>query len=201
MLYFATKPDSVYSAVVDAALTDACSWVSDPRRCHAHAPHIVEGFPGHEAPQTALPKLQAAHRQSTVYRMNHFFWVFLYDVMSGYASRHNARFHGRSGVPTELMPMIGSFRCGPLRMASIVATFWWDLDCFPEVARDMTLVSPPPSHRNRGGRERYAPVGEGLVEIRHPKWARNPDAAELETPGLIVPRYPLFTAPVVADTW
>jgi hypothetical protein len=201
MLYCATQPDRIYTAVVDAALTEARGWATDPHRWRTHAPHVVEGFPAHEAPQTALPKLQAAHRKIQVYRMSHFFWVVLYDVLSAYANRHNAHSRRTSGMQVDLMPMIGGFRCGPLRMASILATFWWDLDCFPEAVRDRTLVLPPVSHRIRGGAERYAPAVPGLVEITCPQWARNPDAAELRTPGMTVPHYPLFIASAVVDTW
>jgi hypothetical protein len=86
-------------------------------------------------------------------------------------------------------------------MPSIVATFWWDLSCFPVATLDRTFIPPPARHRVRGGPERYAPTADGLVEIAHPKWATNADAAELSTPGLTVPHYPLFTAPAVVNAW
>jgi hypothetical protein len=132
-----------------------------------------------------------------VYRISHFFWVLLYDVLAAYTARHNAHFTHKWSNHVDTMPKIGPHRCGPIRMPSIVATFWWDLSCFPEATLDRTLIPPPPSHRARGGPERYAPAADGLVEIRHPRWAMNPDAAELDIPGLTVPHYPLFTATAV----
>ena len=201
MLYFATKPDPLLTALVDAALADALSWADDSRRWLACAPHVVEGFPAHEGPRSAIPKLHSAHRKSTVYRMSHFYWVFLYDVLAAYTTRHNARFGRKPSISIDTMPTIGSCRCGPIRLPSIVATFWWDLWCFPEAALDRTLIPPPASHRARGGPERYAPAAAGLVEITHPIWAANPDAAELNSPGLTVPQYPLFTAPAVCTAW
>jgi hypothetical protein len=66
---------------------------------------------------------------------------------------------------------------------------------------DRTFIPPPARHRARGGPERYAPAAAGLIEIAHPKWATNADAAELSTPGITVPRYPLFTAPAVVNAW
>jgi len=201
MLYFATKPDPLFTALVDSALTDAHSWLADSRRWLTAAHHVVEGFPAHEAPRTAIPRLQSAHRKSNVYRMDHFFWVLLYDVLAAYSTRHNAHFSRKPSIHVETMPMIGPYRCGPIQVPSIVAMFWWDLSCFPEAALDRTLISPPAAHRARGGPERYASGADGLVEIRHTKWATNPDAAELSTPGLAVPHYPLFTAPAVCGGW
>jgi len=201
MLYFATKPDALFSALVDAALTDALTWADDSRRWLAWVHHAAEGFPNHEAPRTAVVRLLSAHRKAAVYRMNHFFWVVLHDILMAYATRHNAHFSRRPSAHADTMPLIGSYRCGPIRMPSVVATFWWDLWCFPDATLDRALVPPPSAHRIRGGPERYASTADGLVEIACPKWAANPDAAELKTPGITVPQYPLFTAPAVSSAW
>jgi hypothetical protein len=201
MLYFATKPDLLFTALIDAALTDARSWTDDSRRWLTCARHVVEGFPTHEGPRTAIPRLQTAHRKSIVYSMNHFFWVLLYDVLAAYSMGHNARLPHKPSISVDALPMIGTCRCGPVQLSSIVATFWWDLWCFPEAALDRTLIPPPATHRARGGPERYAPAADGLVEVMRPKWATNPDAAELSTPGATVPHYPLFTAPAVCNAW
>jgi hypothetical protein len=197
MLYVATKPDALFTTLVDAALSDARSWAEDSHGWLTWACHVVEGFPAHEAPRTAIPKLQSAHRKPSVYRMSPLFWVLLYDVLEAYTTRHNAHFNHKPSHHVDTLPMIGPYRCGPIRMPSVIATFWWDLSCFPEAARDRTLIPPPPAHRARGGPERYAPASDGLVEIPCPKWGINPDAAELDIPGLTVPQYPLFTAPAV----
>ena len=201
MLYFATKPDLLFSALIDAALSDALSWVDDSGRWLTRAHHVVEGFPNHEAPRTAIVKLQSAHRRSSAYCMNHFFWVLLYDVLAAYATRHNTHFSRKSSVHVDAMPLVGSYRCGPIRMPSIVATYWWDLECFPDAALDRALIPPPSTHRVRGGSERYAPAADGLVAITRLRWATNPDAAELSTPGLTVPHYPLFAATAVCNAW
>jgi hypothetical protein len=201
MLYFATQPDSLFTALVDAALTDARTWVDDSRRWRTWAHHAAEGFPNHEAPRTAVVKLHVAYQNPAVYRMSHFFWVTLYDILATYATRHNAHFSRRASVHVDAMPRIGSYRCGPIQIPGVVATYWWDLWCFPDAALDRSLVPPPAGHRVRGGPERYAPPADGLVEIAHPKWAANPDAAELKIPGLTVPQYPLFTAPALYGTW
>lgn len=201
MLYFATKPDSLFTALIDAALTDALTWVEDARRWRAWAHHAAEGFPNHEAPRTAVLKLHAAHRKAAVYRLSHFFWVALYDILTAYAARHNAHFSRKASLHADGMPRIGSYRCGPIQIPSVVATYWWDLWCFPDAALDRSLVPPPSRHRLRGGPERYAPPADGLVEIAQPKWAANPDAAELQIPGLTVPRYPLFTEPAAYGGW
>jgi hypothetical protein len=201
MLYFATKPDPLFTALIDAALTDAFTWVADSQRWLTWAHHAAEGFAGHEAPRTAVLKLHAAHRKPAVYRMSHFFWVVLYDILTAYATRHNARFSRRPSAHADTLPPIGSYRCGTIQMPSVVATYWWDLWCFPDVTLDRALVSPPAAHRIRGGPERYASTADGLVEIACPKWAANPDAAELKTPGITVPQYPLFTAPAVSSAW
>jgi len=201
MLYFATKPDPLFTALVDAALTEAHSWADDSRRWLTWAHHVAEGFPNHDAPRIAILKLHSAHRKSAVYRMSHFFWILLYDSLAAYAMRHNTHLSRKPGIHADTMPLIGTYRCGPIQMPSIVATFWWDLGCFPDAALDRALIPPPSTHRARGGPERYAPAADGLVEIAGPKWATNPDAAELKTPGLTVPQYPLFTAPSVCNAW
>lgn len=201
MLYVATKPDALFTTLVDAALADALAWADDSRRWLAWVHHAAEGFPNHEAPRTAVPRLHSAHRKPVVYRMNHFFWVVLYDILTAYATRHNARFSRRPSAHADTLPLIGSYRCGPIQMPSVVATFWWDLWCFPDATLDRALVSPPAAHRIRGGPERYASAADGLVAIACPKWAANPDAAELKTPGITVPQYPLFTAPAVSSAW
>ncbi len=201
MLYFATAPDPLFTALVDAALADALTWVDDARRWLARAHHAAEGFPHHEAPRAAILKLHSAHRTAAVHRMSHFYWVVLYDVLAAYAARHNAHFSRRATVCADAMPLIGPYRCGPIRMPSVVATYWWDLWCFPDAALDRSLVPPPSGHRIRGGPERYAPPADGLLAIAQPRWAANPDAAELTIPGVTVPRYPLFTAPAVSSAW
>lgn len=201
MLYFATKPDPLFTALVDAALTDALGWADGSRRWLTCAHHVVEGFPAHEAPRTAIPKLQTAHRKPVVYRMNHFFWVLLYDVLAAYTMRHNAHFSHKPSIPIDTMPTIGAYRCGPVHLPSIVATYWWDLWCFPEATLDRALIPPPAVHRVRGGPERYASATDCFVEIARPNWASNPDAAELRFPGLAVQHYPLFTAPAVCHLW
>lgn len=201
MLYFATKPDSLFTALVDAALVDALNWADDVRRWATWAQHAAEGFPNHEAPRSAILKLHAAHRKPAVYRMSHFFWVALYDILAAYATHHNAHFSRRPSLHPDAMPLIGSYRCGPIRMPSVVATYWWDLWCFPDAALDRSLVPPSSGHRIRGGPERYSPPADGLVEIARPKWAANPDAMELQIPGITVPQYPLFTAPAVSGAW
>lgn len=201
MLYFATKPDPLFNALVDTALGDALSWAEDSRRWRTCARHVVEGFPNHDGLRTAVPRLRSAHRKTAAHRMSHVFWVLLYDVLAAYTACHNAQIPRRPGVLVDAMPTIGPYRCGPIRLPSIVATFWWDLWCFPEATLDPTLVPPPANHRARGGPERYAPAAAGLVEIAHPRWAANPDTADLATPGLAVPHYPLFAAPAVCNAW
>ncbi len=201
MLYVATKPDPLFVALVDTALADALDWADDPRRWLTRAHHVAEGFPNHEAPRTAILKLRSAHGRPAVYRMSHFFWVLLYDTLAAYATRHNIRVSRTPSAHAETLPPLGSYRCGPIQIPSIVATFWWDLCCFPDAVRDRELIPPPSAHRLRGGPERYAPAADGLLEIARPKWATNPDAAELTTPGLTLPRYPLFTAPAICNAW
>lgn len=173
MLYVATKPDSLFTALVDAALTGALSGADDSRRWRNWAHHVVEGFPNHEAPRTAILKLQSVHRKSTAYRMNHFFWVLLYDVLAAYAMRHNTHFSHKPHVHVDTGPLIGSYRCGPIQMPSIVATFWWDLRCFPDATLDRALIPPPSTHRACPRRpralcvRRRRPSGDHTSEMGH----------------------------------
>lgn len=66
-LYFAPKPDSLFTAA-SAARTDAHSWVDDSRRRLMWARHVAEGLPNHETPWIAIRTLHSAQRKSAVYR-------------------------------------------------------------------------------------------------------------------------------------
>ena len=47
MLHFATKPDSLLTAPVHAARTDARAWADDSRRRLAWARRAAKGYPNH----------------------------------------------------------------------------------------------------------------------------------------------------------
>jgi len=201
MLYFATQPDPVFTAIVDAALATAATWVDIPECWQTFAHHVVDGFPRHEEPRAALTKLHAAHRSSAVHRMSHFYWVLFYDCVSAYVRAHNGRISRPHIIDAEQIPAIGPFRVGPIDLSSVVATYCWDLDFFPDGVGDPSLSHPPVTHRTRGGPDRYATSAGGLASIRQPRWDSNPDAAELANAAVGIARYPMFTAPAVLDAW
>jgi hypothetical protein len=201
MLYFATRPDPVFTAVIDAALATAANWVDIPECWQTLAHHVVDGFPRHENPRAALTKLQAAHRSPAVHRMSHFYWVLFYDCVAAYIKTHNGRIPRAHVTGAEQMPAIGPFRVGRIDLSSVVATYCWDLGFFPDAVGDRSLIPPPVTHRTRGGADRYATSANGLDPIRQPRWDHNPDAAELANPAVGIARYPMFTAPAVLDAW
>jgi hypothetical protein len=200
MLYFATKPDPVIAAIVNEALTAAAQSAEVPGHRNVPAQHFNEGACVHEEPHLALEKLRRAHRGSGVYRMSHSYWVLLFDCLAMYVARHNMRVP-KNMIGKEDMPPIGSFRVGPIDLLRVVTEYFWDLWCFPDAAFDNALVPPPVAHRTRGGSERYAPTSQGLVPIALPKWRENVDATVFNNPNVGVPRYPMSTAPAVADAW
>ena len=201
MLYFATQPDPVFSTLISAALTDAATWIDDPAQWRVRAFHAEEGFPRHEAPPEALTRLLAAHRHPSLFAMSHFYWVLLYDCLAAYIAQHNRRIPPRPALPESSMPAVGPFHVGTLDLRSIVAEYFWDLQCFPETVAEHSLVPPPITHRTRGGLERYATPSQGFARITVPRWAPNIDAAELTNPAISIPKYPLSTAQAILEAW
>jgi len=201
MLYYATQPDLVFLAIVESALVGAGTWVEDPACWRRLAHHVAEGYPRHEAPRTELTRLHRAHRSPTIQRMSTLYWVLLHDCLAAYVSDHNGRLRPGRALGTLGLSAVGPFQVGMIDLPTIVATYYWDLTCFPESAADRSLAPPPIAHRVRGGPERYAPPASGFAPIGQPRWARNPDAGEFINPAIGILRYPLFTAPAVLDAW
>ncbi len=199
MLYFATKPDRILTALVDNALIAAASWEADPLMWNAIARHAEFDSAHRESPRIALKKLLQAHLSPAVYRMSHSYWRLLYDILAAYATRHNARLPRKPMFEEEDLLALGPFRIGVIDLQHLVATFFWDLQCFPEDAFLDKVIPPPVSHRVRGGAERYAPEARGLLPIAHPRWNDNFDTQAFVALATGIPRYPASPPPPVVD--
>jgi hypothetical protein len=201
MLYFATKPDDMLTILVDRALSAAAGWAADPLLWNSMAQHADFDSARREAPRVALGRLLQAHRSPVVYRMSHSYWRLLFDSLAAYARLHNVQLPRKRLFLEDDLPAIGPFRIGVIDLRSLVATFFWDLQCFPDDVFVDNLVPPPPAHRLRGGGERYAPEAQGLVPIATPQWSENHDARMLAAPTGGIPRYPVSVPAAVVDAW
>ncbi len=109
MLYFASRPDSVFTAILHDALEDLLRTLTEPETAPGEAegiwnadyPSAAQCFPLALAVDTLGCLLAASEEPTTVCRLTDYHWLLLYACLETYCDVHNkyARGGGGSGVP------------------------------------------------------------------------------------------------------
>lgn len=147
MIYFQTKPDAVFEAILKEALTSEASEIqllSDDGAIDSWEglyPETSRCLCPYEAVRM-LVQLSAAVNDSHVYRLTDRHWLVLYETLKNFCATHNELL---DDFDQHTRP-IGDFTIGEVDGEALVEIYFWDTDflaCNKEGAWGDRLVSYP----------------------------------------------------------
>ena len=129
MIYFRTKPDAVFEAILQEALLSEMTEVK--MLADGGAVDSWEGLYPHTSsacsPYTAIrmmAQLLAATRDASVYQLTNMHWLLLYECLQNFCAIHNELVEDD---PQDLRT-IGTFRIGQVDEEAIVTIYFWDTE-------------------------------------------------------------------------
>ena len=151
MIYFQTKPDAAFEAILQEALLSEMTEVK--MLADDGAIDSWEGL----YPQTSvvfgaytairvMAQLLAATRDVSVYRLIDVYWLVLYECLQNFCVMHNELLED----DLHALRSIGAFRVGQVDGKALVAIYFWDTDF---------LLRPISQDENRFGKT----FGEAVV--------------------------------------
>lgn len=129
MIYFQTKPDAVFEAILREALTSEGSEIqllSDDGAIDSWEglyPETSRRLPPYTAVRV-LAQLLAAVNDAHVYRLTDLHWLVLYESLKNFCAIHNDLL---TDFAQHTRP-IGEYRLGELDGEALVAIYFWDTD-------------------------------------------------------------------------
>lgn len=129
MIYFQTKPDAVFEAILEEALMSEMtevklladdgaidSWEGlYPETSASFGPYTIIRI---------LAQLLAATRDASVYHLRDVHWLVLYECLQNFCSTHNDLIED----DPHTLRSVGAFRIGRVDEEGIVAIYFWDTD-------------------------------------------------------------------------
>ena len=129
MLYFQTKPDPVFLAILHQALDTELNEVTrisvekDFDVWEAEYSQISSMFTPYSALVT-LEQLLATSKDSMVYRLTDFHWLLLYECLKNYCAIHNDMAREE---PDGCLP-VGGYRLREIDFEDLAVLYFWDTD-------------------------------------------------------------------------
>ena len=129
VIYFQTKPDAVFEAILQEALLSEMTEVkllADDGAIDSWEglyPEISSLF----CPYTTvriMAQLLAAARDTSVYRLTDVHWLVLYECLQNFCATHNDLVE----EDPQALRAVGTFRIGQLDSEAIVTIYFWDTD-------------------------------------------------------------------------
>jgi hypothetical protein len=129
VIYFQTKPDAVFEAILEEALMSEMTEVkllADDGAIESWEglyPETSSSF----GPYTAiriLAQLLAAARDVSVYHLRDVHWLVLYECLQNFCTTHNDLVDD----DPHTLRSVGAFRIGRVDEEGIVAIYFWDTD-------------------------------------------------------------------------
>ncbi|MDT7044226.1 hypothetical protein [Candidatus Nitronereus thalassa] len=129
MIYFQTKPDVVFEAILQEALVSEMTevrMVADDAAIDSWEGLYPETstFCGPYKAVRLMAQLLAAIRDASVYQLTDIHWLLLYECLRNFCATHNDLVEDD---PQALRP-IGTFQIGFLDGTAIVDIYFWDTD-------------------------------------------------------------------------
>ena len=129
MLYFQTKPDQVFDAVLHETLETERREISrisgekDLNAWIAGYAQISHTFTPYTAIVT-LEQLLAASQESTIYRLTDYHWLLIYECLKNYCAVHNdlIRDEQTGGL------CIGTYHVYEIDFDQVAELYFWDFD-------------------------------------------------------------------------
>ncbi len=158
VIYFQTKPDAVFEAILEEALLSEMTEVK--MLADDGAIDSWEGlYPESSSafgPYTAIrlmAQLLAATRDASVYHLTDVPWLVLYECLQNFCATHNDLVED----DPQGSRAIGAFRIGRVDGEAIVTIYFWDTDF---------LLRPMPNDRDTLEHDEFVeePVDEGAQE-------------------------------------
>ena len=131
MIYFRTKPDSVFLLFVDCALhkelkeIQRISSTNDTETWQLGYAELGMVFSPYSAVIT-LEDLIKANRASQVYKLTDYHWLLLYDSLKNYCVWHNETL----AETAILFRVLEGIRFGPIDWESMMDRYFWDQEFF-----------------------------------------------------------------------
>jgi len=129
VIYFRTKPDAVFEAILQEALLSEMTEVK--MLADGGAIDSWEGLYPHTSsscsPYTAIRmmgQLVAATRDTSVYQLTDMHWLLLYECLQNFCAIHNELVED----DPQALRTIGTFRIGQVDEEAIVTIYFWDTD-------------------------------------------------------------------------
>ncbi|RMH07015.1 MAG: hypothetical protein D6704_05900 [Nitrospirae bacterium] len=130
MIYFRTKPDAVFLAIVEEALQHEITEISllgDSAAITSWEglyPQSAARFTPYSA-VLILRQLLAVHRDTRVYRLPNSYWLLLYECLKNFCLIHNDYL---DEYDQGAKRTIGNYTLGELDADAMVAIYFWDTD-------------------------------------------------------------------------
>ena len=177
MLYFARKPDLVFTAILHTALENEGESIksfvnNDLDLWEACYPETSRYFTATSS-FDVLTQLFCASRDPIVYRLTDYHWLLLYEVLQNFCVVHNDL---APAAPKGWRP-VGEFRLGEIDFDAMADIYFWDTDF---------LIEPMPGS-NSHPRDLH-PEELHIVKIEPSRWSDNRPESNLFHAGSL--RYP-----------
>ncbi len=199
MLYFASRPDAVFTAILHDALEDLLQTLTDPDTDPAEAeelwkaqyPTAARCFPLPLAVYTLDRLLAASKDATTVYRITDYHWLLLYDCLKIYSAIHN---DDAAEAEEKVFP-VGPYAIGEIEFNALVDLYFWDVDFLLDA--DTGAGLGPEGRQQLGVSVEAFGISQQLVphldELKFETVAQWTDASEAwmdEPEGPRIPQYP-----------
>lgn len=129
MIYFQSKPDAVFSTILEEALDSELleiQQLADDAAIDSWEglyPHTSTCFPPYAVMQI-MKQLLAASADSQIYQIPEAYWLVLYECLKNFASTHNDLIEDE---PSGLRA-VGTYKLGVLDNEAMVKIYFWDTD-------------------------------------------------------------------------
>ncbi len=195
MLYFANRPDAVFTAILHDALEELRHLLTDPAEAdelwRADYPYAAKCFPLALAVDTLDRLLAASQNPTTLYRLTDYHWLLLYACLETYCAVHN----GFAAEAADQMFPVGPYDIGEIDFHALVDRYFWDTDFLLDAS---TAAALGPEGREQLGfsleafgisQELVPHVEELKFEpVEPPPWRSEESGEALNGPR--IPRYP-----------
>ena len=172
MIYFQTKPDAVFEAILKEAFASEASEIqllSDDGAIDSWEglyPETAQRLCPYEAVRV-LVQLSAAVNDAHVYRLTDLHWLVLYETLKNFCATHNDLL---DDFDQRTRP-VGEYNIGEVDGEALINIYFWDTDFLfcdreeTQVGKQATLINGMIRKRLRRGRDVVIPALEPVDEL------------------------------------